>query len=609
VERSEIPAKYRWNLGDLYPSDAAWAAARDAFPARIAGLAPHRGHLGDSPQALLAGLDAMSGLSLDLSRLAVYASARADEDTRVARTLEMRQSAEQLGVQLSAAASWVRPEILSLDPARVRDFLAREPRLAPYRFYLEDVLRWKPHTLSSGEELVVAEAGNLADAGATTYGVLIDADLPFPTVKLSSGEQVRLDSSAYEKYRSSRVREDRDRVFEGFFGALKGFSRTMGTTLNAQTRSHVFEKNVRRFDSSLQAALFRDAIPTAVYTQLLADVRRNLPTLHRYLALRKRMMAVPTLRYQDLYVPLVDKVDLTFDPEEARAITLEAFAPLGKEYVEGLRKGYQAGWTDYLASTGKKSGAYSTGVYGVHPYQLLNFNGSYEALSTLAHESGHSMHTALAYATQPYPTADYATFVAEVASTLNEALLFDHMMARAKEDPTRLALLGNYLDRLRLTLFRQAQFADFELAFHQKAERGEPLTGDNLGELYLKLLREYYGHDKGVVQVDDLMGSEWAFIPHFYGDFYVYQYATSSVASTALAKGIRDEARTGSTARRDAYLRMLRAGGSRYPIDLLKEAGVDMTTSAPFDAAMAEMNAIMDQMEAILARSPKAPVR
>jgi oligoendopeptidase F len=219
------------------------------------------------------------------------------------------------------------------------------------------------------------------------------------------------------------------------------------------------------------------------------------------------------------------------------------------------------------------------------------------------------MHTALAYATQPYPTADYATFVAEVASTLNEALLFDHMMARAKDDPTRLALLGNYLDRLRLTLFRQAQFADFELAFHQKAERGEPLTGDNLGDLYLRILREYYGHDRGVVQVDDLMGSEWAFIPHFYGDFYVYQYATSSVASTALAKGIRDEARTGSTARRDAYLRMLRAGGSKYPIDLLKEAGVDMTTSAPFDAAMAEMNAIMDQMEAILARQPKAPAR
>jgi oligoendopeptidase F len=317
------------------------------------------------------------------------------------------------------------------------------------------------------------------------------------------------------------------------------------------------------------------------------------------------MMGVETLRYQDLYVPLVESVDLKFGPDEARAITLEAFAPLGKEYVEGLRKGYESRWTDYLPSTGKKSGAYSTGVYGVHPYQLLNFNGNYESLSTLAHESGHSMHTALSYGSQPYPTAEYPTFVAEVASTLNEALLFDHMLARAKDDPTRLALLGNYLDRLRLTVFRQTQFADFELAFHERAERGEPLTGENLGELYLKLLRDYYGHEKGVVRVDDLMGTEWAFIPHFYYDFYVYQYATSSVASTALAKAIRDEARTGSTARRDAYLRMLKAGGSRFPIDLLKEAGVDMTTSAPFDAAIAEMNGIMDQMEKILARQGK----
>jgi oligoendopeptidase F len=301
----------------------------------------------------------------------------------------------------------------------------------------------------------------------------------------------------------------------------------------------------------------------------------------------------------------VESVDLKFAPDEARAITLEAFAPLGKEYVEGLRKGYESRWTDYLPSTGKKSGAYSTGVYGVHPYQLLNFNGNYESLSTLAHESGHSMHTALSHASQPYPTAEYPTFVAEVASTLNEALLFDRMLARAKDDPTRLALLGNYLDRLRLTVFRQTQFADFELAFHEKAERGEPLTGENLGALYLKLLRDYYGHDKGVVRVDDLMGVEWAFIPHFYYDFYVFQYATSSVASTALAKGIRDEARAGSTARRDAYLKMLKAGGSRYPIDLLREAGVDMTTSAPFDAAIAEMNAIMDQMEKILARQGK----
>ena len=606
AERAQVPDRYKWNLADLYPSEAAWTVARDDIARRIPGLAAHKGHLGDSPRALTDLLDAMFAIDLDLSRLWVYAAALADEDTRAARPLEMRQSAEQLGVDFYAATSWVRPELLSIEPAKVRAFLAQEPRLSPYRFYVEDVLRWKPHTLSSGEERVVAEAGNLTGAGNSAYGILSNADLPYPSVKLSTGEEVRLDAAAFTLYRASRVREDRDKVFDAFFGALKGFSRTMGSTLYAQTKSHVFTKTVLGFGSCLDAALFRNAVPTAVYTQLVSDVRRNLPTLHRYLGLRKRMLGLDNLRYQDLYVPLVGSVDLKFGPDEARAITLEAFTPLGKEYVEILRKGYESRWTDYLPSTGKRSGAYSTGAYGVHPYQLLNFNGQYEDLSTLAHESGHSMHTALAHASQPYPTADYPIFVAEVASTLNENLLLHHMLSKAKDDDTRLALLGNYLDGMRTTLFRQTQFAEFELAFHEKAERGEPLTGENLTVLYLGIVRDYYGHEKGVTVVNDLIGTEWAYIPHFYRDFYVYQYATSLVASTALVKGIREEGKRGATAKRDAYLKMLKAGGSRYPIDLLKEAGVDMTTSAPFDAAIAEMKAIMDEMEKILARKEQA---
>jgi oligoendopeptidase F len=605
-ERSSIPEKYRWNLADLYPSEAAWSAARESLAKRVSTFSEYKGRLGDSPQALAGALQAMFAFDNDLSRLGVYAGALADEDTRAARPLEMRQAAEQIRVQFSSATSWIRPEILSLDPARVRTFLAQEPRLAPFRFYLEEVLRWKPHTLSSGEERVVAEAGNLRNSGSSVHGILSNADLPYPTVKLSGGEAVRIDASAFALHRASRVRADRDLVFDAFFGALKGFSRTMGATLHAQTNAHVFTRNVLKFDSCLDAALFRGAIPTAVYTQLLLDVRRNLPTLHRYLDLRRRMLGLPALRYQDLYAPLVGSVDLRFGPDEARAITLEAFTPLGSEYVEVLRRGYESRWTDFLPSTGKRSGAYSTGVYGVHPYQLLNFNGRYEDLSTLAHESGHSMHTSLAHASQPFPTARYPIFVAEVASTLNENLLFHHMLDRARDDETLLALLGNHLDGLRTTLFRQTQFADFELAFHQKAERGEPLTGENLTALYLKIVRDYYGHDKGVVQIDDLVGVEWAFIPHFYMDFYVYQYATSLVASTALAKGIRDEAKTGSTAKRDAYLKMLKAGGSRFPIELLREAGVDMTTSAPFDATISEMNGVIDEMEKILARKAKA---
>jgi oligoendopeptidase F len=491
----------------------------------------------------------------------------------------------------------------------VRAFLAQEPRLAPYRFYVEDALRWKPHTLTAAEERIVAEAGSLQTAGANTYGLLNDADLPYPTVKLSSGDAVRLDHAAYTLHRQSPVREDRLKVFDAFFGALRQFQRTTGSTLYAQVQAHEFTRKVRGFDSTLESALFADDIPPAVYRQLVKDVRRSLPTLHRYLSLRKRMLGLPDLRYQDLYVPLVKDLDLKYTPEEARALTLEAVAPLGKAYVAELAKGFEAGWTDYLPTTGKRSGAYSTGVYGVHPYQLLNFYGTYEDLTTLAHESGHSMHTFLANGAQPYPTSGYSTFVAEVASTLNENLLVHDLLGRAKDDPTRLFLLGNYLESLRLTLFRQTQFAEFELAIHDRVDKGEPFTGEGLSKLYLEQVREYYGHAQGVCQVDDALAVEWAYIPHFYYNFYVYQYATSIVASTAIARAIREETPRHETRRRDAYLAMLRGGGSKYPIQLLKDAGVDMTTSQPFDAAMSEMNAIMDDIERILARQPKAPAK
>jgi len=605
-DRSEIPDKYKWNLAELYPSDAAWKAARDELAKKIPALAAQKGKLGESAAALWRALDVVFGAQRELSKLYVYAQSRSDEDTRAAATREMRQSAEQLRVEMEAATAFLRPEILALDPARVRAWLGEEKRLSEYRFFVEDVLRRRPHTLGAAEERVAAEAGDLAGVPESVYTILKDADLPWPTVKLSSGEEARLDAAGFSLHRAGRVREDRDRVFAAFFGALKGYERTIGAALFGTARAHLAEKRIRSFGSSLEAALFRDNIPPTVYRQLIADVRKSLPTFHRYLALRKRMLGVDALRYQDLYAPLVASVDLKFSPDEARDITLAAFAPLGPEYVSALKKGYESRWTDYLPSTGKRAGAYSTGVYGVHPYQLLNYNGLYEDLSTLAHESGHSMHTYLADTTQPYATHDYPIFVAEVASTLNENLLLHHMLGRAKDDATRLALLGNYLDRMRQTLFRQTAFADFELAFHEKAERGETLTGENLSELYLEITRAYHGHDKGACEVPDLIAIEWAFIPHFHYDFYVYQYATSLVAATSIARGIREEGKKGGTRGRDAYLAMLRAGGSRYPIDLLRDAGVDMTTSAPFAAAMAEMNAIVDEMESILARQGKA---
>jgi oligoendopeptidase F len=604
-ERSEIPAALTWNLADLYPTEADWVKAREAVAAQVAALPAHKGHLGDSAEALYQALDARAKADLALVRVYVYAESRTNEDTRAARPRELKQAAERLGVELGTATSWIRPELLAVDPARLRGFLAAEPRLAPWKVFLEEVLRWQPHTLPAGEEKLLAQTDDLADAGQAAYGILKDADLPYPTIQTSTGQQVRLDSQGYALLRSSPVKADRDQAFEKFFGALKTYERTFGTTLEAQVKGHLFTARNRKFGSALESSLFRNNVPTTVYTQLIGDVRRSLPTLHRYLKLRQKMMGLETLRYQDLYVPLVGKVEVDYTPAQAQALTLEAFAPLGKEYLAALKTGYQSRWTDYLPSTGKRSGAYSTGVYGVHPYQLLNFNGKYDDVSTLAHESGHSMHTWLSYKAQPYVTSDYPIFVAEVASTLNEALLFQYMKGKARDDATRLALLGNRLDGLRTTLFRQTQFAEFELKVHEAAEKGEPITGESLTALYLKIVRDYYGHAQGVCQVDDLIGIEWAFIPHFYYDFYVFQYATSIVASSSIAARILDEAKQGKTAERDGYLAMLSAGSSKFPMDLLKEAGVDMSTSAPFDAAMKEMNATMDQIEAILARQAK----
>ncbi|HEY2953917.1 MAG TPA: oligoendopeptidase F [Candidatus Eisenbacteria bacterium] len=600
AERSEIPIGYTWNLSDLYPSEAAWSAARDDLAGRIPRMGAFQGHLGAAPDSLYAALSALMDLQRDLARLATYASQLSDQDLRDSGHLGMREAAERLGVELSSAASYVRPEILAIGGEKVRAYLGAEPRLKEYRPYLENILRYEKHTLSAQEEKVAAQAGRLENAGNTIRDLFNNAELPWPTVTLTTGE-VRLDDAAYTRYRQAVSRADRDTVFRAFWRAHRDFKGTYGAALNAQVQSHIFERDVHKYASCVEGSLFGDNIPPRVYTQLLDDVHANLPTLHRYLRLRQRMMGVKPLRYEDLYAPIVSEVKMSFSPEQAMSTVLEALAPLGKAYVDTLRKGFASRWIDWMPSTGKASGAYSTGAYGVHPYQLQNFTGLYDEVGTLAHESGHSMHTYFADRTQPFVTHDYATFVAEVASTLNENLLFHHMLDRTKDKPTRLYVLGSYLDNLRGTLFRQTLFAEFELRMHEMAEKDETLTGDNLSELYLGLVRKYLGHDQGVCQVDSLYGVEWSYIPHFFYDFYVYQYATSIVASTALANGIREEAALGkSTRRRDAYLDMLRAGSSKYPIDLLKDAGVDMTTPAPFRAAMLEMNAVMDEMDKLL---------
>ncbi len=606
AERDSIPDRLKWNLSDLYPSEEAWVDAKSEIQAALSQAGALQGTLGTTAEGLHRGLETWGGIRSKIERLSAYASMLHDLDQRVSRSQQMNQEAQRIQHDFAAAFAWLQPEILATGADTVRRYVATYPALKAWGHPLEDILRRAPHTLEPKAEKLVAQAGNLTSSGQNIRDIFVNADLPYPEVTLSTGEKVRLDAAAYTKHRQAPAAEDRGKVFESFWKTYAGFTRTLGTALQSQIQGHVFNKDVRGFSSCVEAALFSDNIPVAVYTRLLDDVHKNLPTLHRYLRLRQRMMGLTRLGYEDLYAPIVPKFERTFTADEAMQLTLKGVTLLGDDYRDNLEKGFRTRWVDWTPTPGKRSGAYSSTVFGFHPFQLQNFTGLYDEVSTLAHESGHSMHSFLSDRAQPYPTHDYPIFMAEVASTLNENLLFHSMLADARDDRTRLYLLGSYLDNLRTTLFRQTLFAEFELAIHERVEQGEPLTGETLSELYLKLLRQYYGHDAGVCSVAAIYGAEWAYIPHLYYDFYVYQYATSVIAAVSLADGIVADAAAPkpTTARRDAYLAMLSAGSSRYAFELLKDAGVDMTTAGPFDAAMREMNRIMDRIEAVLNARP-----
>ena len=601
-DRAAVPERYKWDLSEIYASDASWDASRAELAADIAKLVAGKREQLATPAELFETLALRDRIGDRAARVSIYANLRRDIDTRDGRGQQMREQAREARVAATAAAAWIRPAILGLGADGVRAFIARDPRLAPYRQPLDDALRYAGHTLDQKGETLFAQVDLVANTGESVWSVFTNAELPWPTVTLADGQKVLLDTSTYEKLRQSPNRDDRIAVFKAFWTAYGRFAATLGATLNGQIQAHAFRKTARNFGSSLEASLFEDNVPVAVYAQLVADAHRHLPTLHRYLRLRARLLGLSDLSYEDLYTPIVAAYARTFTPDEAAALVVSAVAPLGDDYASTLEAGLAARWTDWYPSPGKRSGAYSTMVYGLHPFQLQNFTGTYAEVSTLAHESGHSMHSHLAAKAQPLATWRYPTFIAEVASTLNENLLAQAMLAKAQSDDERLFLLGSELELLRQTLFRQVLFAEFELKIHERVERGEPLTGENLKELYLGLLRTYYGHDAGVCTVDALYANEWSYVPHFYYDFYVFQYATSVVASRALAEGIRDEARAGGPPpRRDRYLGMLRAGGSKYAYDMLRDAGVDLATPAPFDAAMRAMNAIMDRIETIVA--------
>ncbi len=598
-DRLKILDKYKWNLADIYPDDQAWRSAKEQLAKELPQMKMFQGKLGTSAATLANALDKYFGFDKELSRLYVYAQMLSDQDTRDATHLGMKQEMIQLAAAEAAEVAFLEPEILRFEKGKVDKFIRNEPRLKIYRFYLEDIARRSAHTLSAAEERLLADMGPLAGASSSTYGILSNADFPFPSVTLSDGKVVKLDQAAFADLRALPNRFDREKVMSAFFTALGHFSGTFGTTMNGEVQKVLFQSKARKYESALEYSLNGPNIPVSVYMRLIDGINKNLPAFHRYLKLRQRILGLDQLHYYDLYAPLVGSVELTYTPEQAQKLVLEAVAPLGSEYTSTVERAYDSRWIDLFPNEGKRSGAYSEGAaYDVHPYMLINYNGKYTDVSTLAHEMGHTMQSYFSNKTQPYPLANYPIFVAEVASTFNETLLINHVLKNTKDDDTRLSLLGNYLENIKSTVFRQAQFAEFELRMYEMAGKGQPITGNALAKLYLDITRKYYGQDQGISIVDDYIANEWSYIPHFYRDFYVFQYATSFTASMALSEKVIG----GDPAATKRYLAFLSAGGSKYPIDLLKDAGVDMTTDEPLDLTIKAMNRVMDEMDAILAR-------
>jgi len=602
ADRTKAPEKEKWNLTDIFPNDAAWTEAKVKLASRFPEVSVYQGKLGESPKQLLDCLDLIYELQLKFRWIGSYASMNSDLNLRNSKAMEMKQSLGPMGSDFGARLAWLDPEILSIPKAKLESYFKEEPRLEKYRPVIEDTLRNKAHTLSPAEEKIMANSGLVTGTAGAAYSIFSNADLPRATVTLSNGEKVLLDASAYTFHRGSKNRWDRENVFQAFFGNLNQFRGLFGTLLNGEVKTHLFSAKTRDFKNCLEASLNGPNVPTEVYYNLIKNVNKNLPVLWRYLKLRKRIMGYDELRYSDLYASIIKDVDLSFAVEDAKKMVLNGVAPLGADYVKVLADGFENRWVDWHPSPGKRSGAYSNGsTYGLHPFVLMNFTGTYEEVSTLAHEMGHAMHSYYSSKTQPFATAGYRIFVAEVASTANEHLLMDYMLKNTTDDNVKMFLLGSYIDNIRQTLFRQTQFAEFELKVNEMVEKGMALTGDNLNATYKKILDAYYGVDQGITTINPACYVEWAYIPHFYYNFYVYSYSTSITASTAISQMIID----GKPGAVENYRKFLSLGGSIPPVDELKVAGVDMTTDEPFTITMKAMNKAMDEMEAILDRMEK----
>ncbi len=596
--RSEVPAECTWRCEDLYPTFEAWERDRAALEDLVSGIDEAAKDWTATPQRMLALYELRDAIHMKASRLFRYVLLQSDVDLANSRFQALRGELQASFVQIGSKFSFLAPGLLEMDEKTIEGYLASEKGLAPYRFSIRETLRGRAHILPEEQERIMTMTGLFGGAPSRAANFLNDVDIPHPAATFSDGETVPLNYANYARYRASNNAADRTLAMRTFWANRARYENTHAALLDGEMKRHLFDARVRGFEDCLSASLFENDIDPAVYRSLIASVRAKLPVFFRYMKLKGELMGLAdTMRYEDIYGSAVPSIERAYTYEEAQKILLGALEPLGEEYGAALRKAFADRWIDVYPNKNKQSGAYSGDVYGVHPYVKMNYDGKYDAVSTLAHELGHAVHSTLADGTQPFATADYPLFLAEIASTFNETLLLKYMLKHEKDDLFKLWLIDQYLVQVRSTIFRQTMFAEYELAMHRRVEEDKTLTPDWLNETYLDLTRTYYGHDQGVARVDDYIRNEWSAIPHFYRYYYVYQYSTGMIASMALV----DQA-LGGKAGVERYLSFLRSGGSDSPLALLEKAGVDMTTAAPTEAAMRTVEGLVSEMERIVAR-------
>ncbi|MBA2877608.1 oligoendopeptidase F [Anoxybacillus kamchatkensis] len=591
--RKDVPTEYTWRLEDIFATDEQWEEEFQAIAALLPKFSEYKGKLGESAETLYEALQYRDHVLLRLGKLYAYAHMRHDEDTTNSLYQGFESRAEGLYAEAGNAMAFIVPEILALDESVVRTFLQQYEPLRLYEHELDEMNRQRPHVLSEKEEAILAQAADVMNASSNTFGALNNADLRFPTIQDENREEVEVTHGRYIRFLESEDRRVRHDAFKAVYDTYRKYENTFASTLNGAVKRNNFFARVRNYRSAREAALSKNQIPETVYDNLIETIHRYLPLLHRYVQLRKRVLGLDELHMYDLYTPLVKQVDMKVTYEEAKELLLKGLAPLGEQYIAIVKEGFDNRWVDVHETRGKRSGAYSSGSYGTNPYILMNWQDNVNNLFTLAHEFGHSVHSYYTRKYQPYPYGNYSIFVAEVASTCNEAILNDYLLQTIDDEKKKLYLLNHYLETFRGTVFRQTMFAEFEHMIHQMAQNGEALTAQTLTEKYYELNKTYFGD--GIV-IDEEIGLEWARIPHFYYNYYVYQYATGFSAATALSKQILEE----GTPAVERYIAFLKAGSSDYPIEVLKKAGVDMTSPEPIEQACQVFEQKLQQLEQLL---------